>query len=130
MWQERAALLNDRPVYGRLQRLPNGMKDSNYLKECIRLDYVRVWKIFKNMVQRGARDKIDDSKNIRLPPEEPFVLKLQSYRGKIVLGALLLDCFTGMPPSRSRIYSLLFCINRTILFYYTFQVRNRPEIYF
>ena len=107
MWQERAVLLNERPVYGRLQRLPNGMKDSNYLKECIRLDYVRVWKIFKNMVQRGARDKIDDSKNIRLPPEEPFVLKLQSYRGKIVLGALLLDCFTGMPPSRSRIQSFV-----------------------
>ena len=103
MWQERAALLNERPVYGRLQRLPNGMKDSNYLKDCIRLDYVRVWKIFKNMVQGGARDTLDHSKMVRLPPEDPFVLKLQSYRGKIVLGALLLDCFTGMPPSRLRI---------------------------
>ena len=103
MWQERAVLLNERPVYGRLQRLPNGMKDSNYLKECVRLDYVRVWKIFKNMILGGARDTADDRKTISLPPEESFILKLQSYRGKIVLGALLFDCFTGMPPSRSRI---------------------------
>ena len=91
MWQERAVLLNERPVYGRIQRLPNEMKESNYLKECVRLDYVRVWKIFNNMVQGGVRDTTDDSENIRLPPEEePFVLKLQSYRGNIVLGALLL----------------------------------------
>ena len=74
MWQERALLLNDRPVYGRLQRLPNGMKDSNYLKECVRLDYVRVWKIFKNMILGGARDTADDRKTISLPPEEAFIL--------------------------------------------------------
>ena len=130
MWQERAVLLNERPVYGRLRRLPNGMMGSNYLKECVRLDYVRVWKIFKNMVQGGARDTTDDSKTIRLPPEESFILKLQSCRGKIVLRALLLDCFTGMPPSRSRIRPFVLHKLDNTIHYHTFQVRNRLENYF
>jgi len=56
------------------------MNDSNYLKDCVRLDYVRVWKIFKNMVLRGARDDAETTKVITFLPEQSFQLKLMSYR--------------------------------------------------
>ena len=80
MWQERTDTLNARPVFGRLLRLPSGMNDSNYLKDCVRLDYVHVWKIFKNMVLRGARDDAETTKVITFLPEQSFQLKLMSYR--------------------------------------------------
>ena len=90
-------------MYGRPNRLPIGMNNSTYLRECLRVDYVSFWKDLKSLVIRKRRTDAQPTKRVSFGREPSFQLKSQSYRVKIVLRKLLMDAFTGMPPHRTRI---------------------------
>jgi len=103
LWLQRATNLNARPVYGRPNRLPIGMNNSTYLRECLRVDYVSFWKDLKSLVIRKRRTDAQPTKRVSFGREPSFQLNSQSYRVKIVLRKLLMDAFTGLPPHRTRI---------------------------
>jgi len=90
-------------VYGRPNRLPIGMSNSIYLRECLRVDYVSFWKDLKSLVIRKRRTDAQPSKRVSFGREPSFQLNSQSYRVKIVLRKLLTDALTGLPPNRTRI---------------------------
>ena len=90
-------------MYGRPNRLPIGMNNSIYLRECLRVNYVSFWKDLKNLVIRKRCTDAHPTKRVSFGREPSFQLKSQSYRVKIVLRKLLIDALTGLPPHRTRI---------------------------
>ena len=64
--ENKSLLLNARPVYGRPNRLPIGMNNSMYLRECIRVNYVSFWKDLKNLVIRKRRTDVQQTSQASL----------------------------------------------------------------
>ena len=56
-------------------RLPIGMNNSIYLRECLRVDYVSFWKDLKSLVIRKRRTDAHPTKRVSFGREPSFQLK-------------------------------------------------------
>ena len=73
-WQERANILNKRPVVGLMVRVYPWM-NNDFIKQCLRKDWIAVWTILQNMVQQKVSKKYDNSKLLRIYPKKNIIMR-------------------------------------------------------